>query len=111
MQLLEASRGISGGYRVIPAAAAPVVAAIRRNVPRPQPRDFAALTGSVRLRCSGTCPQGMIPGARVRTPYRSDDFDGRVSAENLQTEAIRAFARWWDSQTDPEAAVAAVWGR
>lgn len=104
--------------RPIPIEAWPVVEVLRRDVPRPEPSAFVLgflgrCTPCLRDR-TGRCPMGMHPTVSkgVRTPTRHRHFEsGGPLGDPAKESAIDAFFRFWDQQSDPEAAVAAVWDR
>lgn len=52
------------------------------------------------------CPAGLLPGAVVGDPCAAKSAG---LPDNMQP-AMTAFIDWWDSLTDPKAAVDAVWG-
>lgn len=99
----------------IPVQALPVVRVLRRDVPRPKElprlaRCAAAVATKRRyilrfwppknhLLC---CPMGLHPATPHAEPTPGDGFPA-------SDEAVEAFAYWWDTQTDAQAAVDAVW--
>ena len=89
----------------IPAEAMPVVEVLRRDVPRPETlpefRNTRLRWGRTSRRF-GKCAMGLHPKAWHDTPMTEDTFPAPESA-------VVAFYGWWDSQTDPQAAVDAVW--
>jgi hypothetical protein len=99
--------------RPIPDAAVPVLELLRRDVPRPDPGN---LNGTVlrwfmftRTGMGQYCdPLGLHPNAVCGTPRIPDALPG---VPVLRREMMQAFADWWDEQTDPQAAVDAVWGQ
>lgn len=92
----------------IPDDAMPVVKILRRDVPKPTTLPTSMWQGSIEsLRWEeGTrqpsCPMGLHKDATRPCPICSLDFP----ASNT---AIRAFYRWFDSQTDAQATVDAIW--
>lgn len=103
----------------IPKSAMPVAEYIRENVPRPKELpakhwpDGAfcfiqyhkvefAVTG-------GKCPMGLLPEAKEPWPCEPKDFHPRPIG--FTKRAVSSFGRWWDSQTDPQDAVDAIWGK
>ena len=95
----------------IPAAAMPVVEAIRREVPRPKqlpkPGPRAEHGERAFLRFGAACPMGLLPGARTPCPSSRDE----LYWFELTSHSIVAFYHWWDAQTDARAAMDLVWGR
>jgi hypothetical protein len=90
--------------RPIPKEALPVVELLRKDVPRPS--ELPQITwGLCKLRFSNDCSaMGLHPESFGGDPYDQITFSLSVSYKE-----IKAFRRWWDEQTDPQAAVDAVW--
>lgn len=93
----------------IPNAAMRMVRIIQKEVMRPGklPRAFLgrlcfARPGDPLL---SSCPMGLIPGAD-ELPITPGDLPDRISIRPAQ---VKAFAEWWDKQSDASAAVNAVW--
>lgn len=94
--------------RAIPKAALPVVEIIRRDVPRPEELPTLGFENVVlRWRNKKTkCPMGLPDASTAVAPAVGTSFAGGVCTDT----AVKAFGVWWDQQTDPQAAVDAVWG-
>jgi hypothetical protein len=93
----------------IPAKARKVVEVLRRDVERP--RRLPKLEGgrnqqSLRW-CNGDekCPMGLHPDALLSLPYASYHFPPIPD----DMDAVPGFASWWDSLTNPRAAVDTIW--
>lgn len=95
----------------IPPEAMPAVLEIRDKIRRPKNLPSLIKTGPRTHRLRWThpvfltpcCPLGLYPGAgsaEATSIYEIPSLDGACSI----------FWRWWDRQTDPKAAVEAVWG-
>ena len=105
-----------GITRKIPLDAKPIVEMLRRDVERPRSLPVFLDTGSRSLvwfiddgdgHVDCACPMGLHPKATNHMPTSWEHFFGW----ECESRAIRAFARWWDEQTDRRAAVDAVWPR
>ena len=101
--------------REIPPEAMPVVEILRRDVPRPEelPGDkWPSLSwpSPYWRRCSRLgvcCPMGLHPKSLFNAPN-----DASVFADGETTDdAVDSFGKWWDEQTDPQAAVDSIWGK
>lgn len=92
----------------LPKQAEVIAKAIREQVPRPNelPMFYLVSDAKLKLRFNHKCPMGFLQNAKHVVPSSANDFI--VPPGN--DEEIIAFATWWDSQTDPQAAVNAVWG-
>ena len=108
--------------RPIPERAMPIVAILRRDVRRPPYTTLRPFTrGSTGLRWfrnhETLCPIGLHPKATSQDP--DDEYDAlwieemfEPRTEHLRRTYRRAFYAlidWWDEQTDPHAAVHAIW--
>jgi len=106
--------------RPIPKRALPIVRELRRKVPIPDtlPEIYRYvlrwMTDRVYLYegCNKlnickrlTCPMGMHPLSARITPAAGMDF----ANSKFDTATVRCFYKWWDEQTDAQAAVNAVW--
>ncbi len=94
--------------RPIPKTAMPIVEVLRRDVPRPKelPKCGDYVLHLLRWEKS-YCPMGLHPRANSKAPYFNiNDFPSYP-----KIRAIQRFANWWDDQTDPRAAMDAVWPR
>ncbi len=102
----------------IPEECMPVVEIIRREVSKPTKLPIATQhhKGRIRLRFvdedlssphyrAELDPMGLCDQAMTYLPTGRDDF-----CYDVPEKSIIAFARWWDSLTDAQAAVDAVWG-
>ena len=94
----------------IPAAAYPVVEILRRDVPRPTtlPDTFAGWHGQY-LRWplnawQNCCPMGLHRKALHHTPMNRSEFP------LCGDDAVRAYAKWFDGETDPQWVVDQTWG-
>jgi hypothetical protein len=81
----------------------PVVRVLRRDVKRPNKLPI----GEAFHWFGYKCPMGLHPKSTYPAPLVSEFFAGG----ECSTRAVVAFAGWWDSQTDAQAAVDAVWPR
>lgn len=85
---------------------------IREQVPRPKRLPRATECDGTRLRFYTTpagyilCPMGLLPEAKSPCPTGLHNF-GKPPGSEYQI--IQSWV-WWDSLTDPQAAVDAVWG-
>lgn len=102
--------------RPIPKEAEDIAAMIRAEVPRPKSLPESALAGPsmASLRWPHPmfalcCPMGFLPAAENGEPSDYGCF-AEGAFETEANEAIWSFGQWWDEQTDPQAAVDAVWG-
>ena len=101
----------------IPEDAMPVVEIIRRDVPRPtRLPGFSIYFANIKcLRFNGcSCPMGLHKNSTSYTPTQPEAFlgDDLIMEERMRLgEPVESFAHWWDKQTDPKAAVDAVWGK
>lgn len=102
--------------RPIPALAMPVAKVIRRDVARPKrlPKlcnipDWDGEGQALRWRVSRnfSCPMGQHPLAWALAPTERREFP----IPGCNQASIGSFGKWWDEQTDPLAAVNAVWGK
>ncbi len=98
--------------RAIPKAAMPVVEIIRRDVPRPEELPEGGYAGKYlrwasHYRIVHRCPMGLCDASNHPTPGYGSEFAGGLCT----TTAVKAFGRYWDSLTDPQEAVDAVWPR
>ena len=96
----------------VPKGAKRVIAHIRDLVRKPSELPKSAVLTGILLhwmyKAINTCPLGLLPGA-VGRPDRTDNLGPK--SRHLGNREIEIFFRWWDTQTDPKAAVRAVWGR
>ena len=92
--------------RPIPEDAMPVVEIIRREVPRPRELPVSRSNVGDLLRFGTACPMGLCPKAETPTPAGQDTF-----GYDVKLHEIWAFFDWWDNESDPQAAVDAVWPR
>ena len=95
--------------RPIPEAARPVVKILRRDVQRPRElpivcRNMTHLRWPHRAM---SCPMGLHPKSSCSSPELTEDF----AYHRTPQEGVEEFANWWDAQTDPQAAMDAVWPR
>ncbi len=101
----------TGLTRPIPKAAMLVVEVLRRDIKKPsdlpksENKDGNCLHWNFNNPNLFICPMGLHPKARHVAPDTKKEFpiDG-ISGAN-----ILSFAKWWDAQVDPTAAVSAVW--
>jgi hypothetical protein len=89
--------------RPIPKQAMPIVELIRWWVPKPKRRPVPYFYTGICLRFKGKCPMGLLPFAEGNAPFKSSQCGG------APTSYIGRFAAWWDEQSDPKAAMDAVW--
>jgi hypothetical protein len=95
----------------IPPEAMPVVRIIRRKVRRPATLPSfrnGQRGGPLRFGKKPNeayCPMGALPNAIHITPCTPR----QAGLPDGLNRAFNAFVGWWDSQTDPQAAVDAVW--
>ena len=94
-----------------PEEALPILADIRRLVPRPStlPRPSMPAYGLCLRFDNATaerryCPMGLLPHATVAAPAARNRLDNRFTASQVD-----AFLDWWDAQSDPQQATDAVW--
>lgn len=92
-----------------------VVNLLRANVPKPT--NLPKLWGERGLRWTHPCklvpccPLGLLPAATLACPVGPCSIGvSNDTWDPVWDPAITAFIGWWDSQTDPKAAVEAVWG-
>lgn len=110
----------------IPKAAKPIVEKIRELVPRPTNLPSLTTTNTddpvlrwtwPRRPSNQCCPLGLLPNALVGVPvgpqgtglWPGHDMDWEEWRD--KDSSVSAFIGWWDAQTDPQAAVNAVWGK
>ena len=94
----------NGLTRPIPATAMPVVNLIRKDVPRPD--ELPKFMGYSFLHWPGRkCLLGLHPESIIGEPENSSQFAGGKCSD----EQVEASWKWWDDQTDAQAAVDAVW--
>ena len=95
----------------MPSAAAKIAAVIRAQVPRPAELPVGMPNYEhLRWRKNGRCPMGLLSGARTWCPTFERSFEPNESPGT--DDELQAFADWWDSlsESDAAAAVDAVWG-
>ncbi len=95
--------------RPIPQDAMPVVTILRRDVERPKDLPEALGLNGRGLRWvddSETCPMGFHDQSTFWLPDDCTEFAGGICSN----DSVGEFSDWWDMQTDPQAAVNAVWG-
>ena len=91
----------------IPKSALPIAEYIRENAPRP--KELPRPRHGEGLRFGLFCPTGLLSEATDPTPgYR---FEFLRPPKGFSQLAIESFYKWWDSQTDPQAAMDAIWPR
>jgi len=87
----------------IPDDAMPVVEILRRDVPKPKDLPKPTRNDCWLRFCNGYCPMGLHSEALTPAPMNNSEFP-------LATDdSRRVFEYFWDNQTDPQAAVDAVW--
>lgn len=91
--------------RPIPEVAYPVLEILRAEVPRPGTLPIPKGTSACYLRWNSYCPMGLHLDSTWPTPASRVSFAGG----KCSSDAIEAFADWFDGQTDPQAAVDAIW--
>jgi hypothetical protein len=91
--------------RPIPPEALPIAEILRRDVARPDP-DKAFIAEDGFIRWGLYCPMGMHPCAQSCAPIGVVGFS--LASDNA---SVKAFASWFDEQTDTHAAVEAIWGK
>lgn len=94
----------------LPKAAMPAVKEIRKRIPRPnnlpsEPPGYHVLRWTHPISHKFCCPLGLHPENVDRPTAVS------ITGKPGLSEACGAFWHWWDAQTDPQAAVDAVWGK
>ena len=97
----------------IPAEAMPVVEILRRDVPKPHGLPSSRLDSGQQMHWEGCkCPMGLHPLAESYTPTTPEQSLGFIDMDERFRlgEPVDSFLEWWDAQTDPQAAVDAVWG-
>jgi hypothetical protein len=103
--------------RPIPPEALPIAEILRRDVARPDPDESKLMEspfdkGAKVIRWATEpayaclCPMGMHPDAQSPLPSYAEEFPACEDAG-----AVDAFGTWFDEQTDPHAAVEAIWGK
>ena len=102
--------------RPIPLEARPVLKVIRNSSERPAalpgPGDEVAMRWIIGR--DYYCPMGLCACAMRGDPVVMLDFIGNDKFgkyPDLSDDAVYEFSDWWDEQTDPQAAVDAVWGK
>lgn len=92
--------------RPIPPEAMPVVWVLRSDVRRPHDLPLAYAREPLRFKVPGgtCCPMGLHRKARSLAPTTAQLFPTGVGRF-----AVRSFGWWWDEQSDPIAAMDAVW--
>ena len=86
---------------MIPLEAQPVLDVLRRDVPRP-----CVMPWGTPLRWAfSECPMGLHPGSTAEAPCNKNSFANGLCS----IKAVGAFADWWDTQIDAQAAVDAIW--
>ena len=92
---------------MIPKAAQPIADYIRENVSRPVFLPTPHRSGcclSWEGGTYGTCPMGLLDEAEHPLPKTIYDFHPNM----FTNDGIKYFYTWWDSQTDPQAAINAI---
>lgn len=94
----------------MPKAAQVIAKVIRAKVKRPKRLpQYHTYNNALRfnMKRGQCCPMGLLPGAKRTTPAFVYSFNKSPGTQ----EQIELFWRWWDSQTNPQQAVDAVWGK
>jgi len=91
----------------IPKQAQPIADYIRERTIRPSMEQIVSGYCNLRIGAAQCCPMGLLEIATHPRPFERHHF--RWLPSGFTKKSIRAFGKWWDSQTDPQSAMNAIW--